>query len=285
MQQLKLIYPTLDMEQEALDYRQEHIDCGETHIHGSGGFIKAEDYKSWLERITNAQTAEMPEGQVNGSTFFAVIGKRIVGTIQIRHKLNDFLLGYGGHIGYGVRPSERRKGYATEMLALALERCRELGIDRALVTCDNDNIGSSRTIIKNGGILENEVTQEDGSVTQRYWITVSPVKTLTGKTITLRAVRESDIDDRYAIGRHHEFVHMCGGESLKKPGHPDRSVWENWYEHKRNRGILGLSTSTANVSEALAFTIFRSKTTAQLMPSGFLTQHVTLKESEQKLQG
>ena len=58
------------------------------------------------------------------------------------------------------------------------------------------------------------------------------IKTLTGKTITLRAVRESDIDDRYAIGRHHEFVHMCGGESLKKPEHPDRSVWENWYNHQ-----------------------------------------------------
>ena len=175
MQQLELIYPTLDMEQEALDYRQEHIDCGETHIHGSGGFMKAEDYKSWLEKITNAQTAKMPDGQVNSYTFFAVIGKRIVGTIQIRHKLNDFLLGYGGHIGYGVRPSDRCKGSATQMLALALEKCRELGIDRALVTCDNNNLGSARTIIKNGGILENEVPQKDGSVTQRYWITISSI--------------------------------------------------------------------------------------------------------------
>lgn len=172
LERLRLVFPTLDMEREALDYRQEHIDYGETHIHGSGGFIKAEDYKSWLEKITNALTA-IQTNWVNCSTYFAVIGNRIVGTIQIRHSLNEFLLGYGGHIGYGVRPFERRKGYATEMLRLALGKCHELGIEKALVTCDNDNIGSMRTIIKNGGILENEVPQKDGTVLQRYWISIA----------------------------------------------------------------------------------------------------------------
>ncbi len=104
------------------------------------------------------------------TTYFAVVGGRIVGTIQVRHKLSEWLYKYGGNIGYGVRPSERRKGYAARMLALALEKCRELGLKRALVTCNRENIGSARTILKNGGVLENEVLREDGGVTQRYWI-------------------------------------------------------------------------------------------------------------------
>ena len=97
---------------------------------------------------------------------------RVVGIIQIRHKPNQFLLSTYGHIGYGVRPSERRKGYATEMLALALEKCRDLGIEKALVSCDKENIGSAKTIIKNGGALENEFTDNDGKISQQYWITL-----------------------------------------------------------------------------------------------------------------
>ena len=89
--------------------------------------------------------------------------------IDIRHRLNEYLLQFGGNIGYSVRPSQRRKGYATEMLALALEECRKLGLDRALVTCDKSNIGSAKTIQKNGGVLENEVLEGD-RITQRYWI-------------------------------------------------------------------------------------------------------------------
>lgn len=91
------------------------------------------------------------------------------GSIDIRHRLNEYLLQFGGNIGYSVRPSQRRKGYATEMLALALEECRKWGLNRALVTCDKTNIGSAKTIQKNGGVLENEVLEGD-RITQRYWI-------------------------------------------------------------------------------------------------------------------
>lgn len=93
----------------------------------------------------------------------------MVGAVNIRHDLNDYLLKYGGHIGDGIRPSERRKGYATEMIRLALEECRKLGLTRVLMTCDKNNIGSAKSIIRNGGILENEVWEND-SVKQRYWI-------------------------------------------------------------------------------------------------------------------
>ncbi len=94
-----------------------------------------------------------------------------VGAINIRHTLNQSLLNTGGHIGDGVRPSERRKGYATNMIKLGLEECRKLGIERVLITCDKSNIGSAKSIINNGGVLENEVI-EDGVVEQRYWITL-----------------------------------------------------------------------------------------------------------------
>lgn len=144
---IELVFPTLGMEREALDYRQEHIDCGERWIHGSGGLIRAESYAAWIEKINADLTCDDGE-HVSATTYFAMDGGRIVGTIQVRHSLNDYLLRFGGHIGYGVRPSERRKGYAAQMLSLALEKCRELGIGRVLVTCHDENIGSARTIEK-----------------------------------------------------------------------------------------------------------------------------------------
>ena len=163
------MFPTIEHKQAAWQYRQEHIDSNESHIHGSGGLIRAEDYESWLDKITNAQTAAQT-GWVNCSTYFAFVDDEIVGTVQIRHTLNNSLINSGGHVGYGVLPSERRKGYGAKMLTLALEKCRNLSIEKALITCDKGNIGSARTILKNGGVLENEYTEENGNIVQRYWI-------------------------------------------------------------------------------------------------------------------
>ena len=110
-------------------------------------------------------------GPVPDTTLFCLEKDRniFVGAVNIRHHLNEELLKTGGHIGAGIRPSERRKGYATAMIGLALEECRKLGIENVLITCDKDNIGSAKSIIKNGGVLENEV-EEDGHMEQRYWI-------------------------------------------------------------------------------------------------------------------
>lgn len=80
------------------------------------------------------------------------------------------MLKFGGHIGYGVRPSERRKGYASKMLRMALDKCKAMGIDQVLITCNKDNAASVKTIIANGGIYENELAEDNGNVVKRYWI-------------------------------------------------------------------------------------------------------------------
>ena len=168
---VELIFPTMEHRQQALDYIREHEAYGEEHLHGSGG-IKDDDYVIWLEKITNAQTAASG-GWVNCSTYFGCVDGSIVGMLQIRHELNDNLLNTGGHIGYGVRPSERRKGYASAMLDIALDRCKQLNIPKVLITCRKENIASAKTIIKGGGILENEFVKEDGGVISRYWIDIN----------------------------------------------------------------------------------------------------------------
>ncbi len=135
--------------------------------------IRKNDYRDFEYYLENLETKEpTPEGRVPDSVFFCLDTDRdiFVGAVNIRHYLNDSLLYTGGHIGDGIRPSERRKGYATAMIGLALEECKKLGIKRVLMTCDKDNIGSAKSIIKNGGVLENEVINEEGVLEQRYWI-------------------------------------------------------------------------------------------------------------------
>lgn len=111
------------------------------------------------------------EGYVPDSTFFCLDTERnrFVGAVNIRHYLNERLLAGGGHIGDGIRPSERRKGLGTKMIALALEECDKLGIKRVLMCCNKDNLASARTIQKNGGVLQDEISV-DGEIVQRYWI-------------------------------------------------------------------------------------------------------------------
>ena len=129
------------------------------------------DYNDFEYYCNNLEVKDTSDGLVPDSTFFCLDEERniIVGAINIRHYLNEALLFNGGHIGDGVRPSERRKGIATKMISLALEECRKLGIPKVLMVCDKYNIGSAKSIINNGGVLENEIMC-DGVIVQRYWI-------------------------------------------------------------------------------------------------------------------
>ena len=125
-----------------------------------------------IDRYIDSLEFKKPQGNyVPDSTFFCLDTERniFVGAVNIRHYLNDWLLVGGGHIGDGIRPSERGKGLATKMIALALDECRKLGIRDVLMCCDKDNVASARTIEKNGGVLENEVLN-DGVPVLRYWI-------------------------------------------------------------------------------------------------------------------
>ena len=129
-------------------------------------------FRRYLEVLAERERGEnLPANQVPSTFLFAFAGIRIVGRASIRHALNPYLERFGGHIGYVVVPEYRRQGYATEMLKQSLEIARQrLGLTRVLVTCDEDNVGSIKTIEKNGGVLEGVVTGLDGEQKRRYWI-------------------------------------------------------------------------------------------------------------------
>lgn len=143
--------------------------------------IRKNDYHDFDRYLADLELKEARDGLVPDSVFFCLDLDRniFVGAVNIRHYLNEDLLQCGGHIGDGIRPSERRKGYATAMIRLALEECRKLGIPKVLMTCDKDNIGSAKSIMNNGGILENEVINEDGVWEQRYWIDLEQIPSVT----------------------------------------------------------------------------------------------------------
>ena len=117
--------------------------------------------------------SRLPKGYVPSTTLFLYDDERdiFIGAVNIRHYLNERLLYGGGHIGDGIRPSERRKGYATKMIGLALQECKKMGIDRVLMSCDPDNIGSKKSIMNNGGVFEDEIISKyGGERLERYWI-------------------------------------------------------------------------------------------------------------------
>ena len=125
--------------------------------------------KKWVEDETDAAVAR---GFVPATLFFLQgTAGRLLGAIHFRHYLNDRLKANGGHIGYGVRPSERKKGYARVMLTLLFKKLADRNVERVLITCDDENAASARVIEKCGGVLEGKVVFEE-VLTRRYWITI-----------------------------------------------------------------------------------------------------------------
>lgn len=165
---LKLVKLDKSYQRQLNEMMDEWSNAGEKIIPWS---IRKVDYHNFDSYLESLEVKEENDKYVPDSTYFCLdIDRNIfVGAVNIRHYLNERLLRAGGHIGDGIRPSERRKGYGTEMIGLALEECRKLGIERALMCCDKTNVGSAKTIINNGGVLENEIMDED-VVVQRYWV-------------------------------------------------------------------------------------------------------------------
>lgn len=148
------------------------------HQDGAGLRLAADDdlddpagFAAWVERLHRQSDRSLPvgEGRVHATHWWIADGETYLGAIDLRHYLNALLLEGGGHIGYNVRPSARRRGLATWALASVLTKAPALGLDRVLLTCDEDNHGSARTIESNGGVLEDVRSTELG-VKRRYWI-------------------------------------------------------------------------------------------------------------------
>ncbi|HSX09268.1 MAG TPA: GNAT family N-acetyltransferase [Candidatus Saccharimonadales bacterium] len=134
--------------------------------------VLAKSFETYIKQIVDASKGKyLPKGFVAHTTYWLVDCNEFIGRVDIRHTLTDKLLREGGHIGYDIRSSKRKMGYGKKLLALALPKAKALGITKALITCDESNIGSKKIIEANGGVFENSVDMGEGCPRKlRYWI-------------------------------------------------------------------------------------------------------------------
>ena len=169
---VQLVDPTTRLEASHETFVSEFRALGEQLV----TWIVDEPYERFSEYVAMLEAASkgigIPPDFVPHSTFWLVDAKNeIVAISNLRHGLNDFLVGYGGHIGYGVRPSARQRGYATEVLGQTLKKAKARGIDKVRITCSKDNAASAKTILRNGGELDDEkFLPEHGEIVSRYWV-------------------------------------------------------------------------------------------------------------------
>jgi len=168
---LELVEPSLEWESAFRAMYLERVDAGEIGAPGYHQRELPEDFAEHVEWLRSQETRDEP-GRVRQNTFWLVRnGREIIGESRLRHALTPSLEQFGGHIGYMIRPSERRKGYGTKILALTLEKAREIGLDRVLVTCSPTNTASAEVILANGGVRDADgIDPETGNPTRRFWI-------------------------------------------------------------------------------------------------------------------
>lgn len=169
---MKLVKPSAKYAEQIKVYRQEFLDSGDS-MDGCGSLRSMDNPYDFIKKCQACENPDtLPDGLVTATQFMLVSeDNKILGMIQVRHYFNDYLSKYGGHIGYSVRPSERRKGYAKLMLSTALPFCRRIGLNKVLITCIDGNIGSEKTIVANGGVYESSIYEEkEGVFLKRFWI-------------------------------------------------------------------------------------------------------------------
>lgn len=179
MERFYLEEPSLERKDEIIEYLDEFVKYN-SNINGTGSLDKIYDgytFEEALERCLNMKNEEYAKSinRVPGKTFLLIRknDNKIVGTINIRWNLSEKMLEFGGHIGYGIRPTERRKGYNKIQLYLVLLEAQKLNLDKVMIDCSVDNLGSDKTIKALGGILERcELDESDNTMTNVYWINV-----------------------------------------------------------------------------------------------------------------
>lgn len=176
MERLRHVIPNESYEEQAREYIEEHYTYN-SRIHGVGGLNRyIDDYHGWLEKLEADRNMLPNDERVPADTYYLVreSDNRIVGMLNLRRVLNEHLIRYGGHIGYGIRPTERRQGYNLVNLYLGLLRCQELGLEEVILDCNDDNVGSYRTMERLGGIMTNTYyDEEDQCLVRRYVINVN----------------------------------------------------------------------------------------------------------------
>lgn len=171
-QKIHLRQPEAFDREQVMAYRKEFLAI-DSRMDGTCALNEYDDFDAWLANVRAYSAPETtPAGKVPSTQYLALDeNEHLVGMVNLRHCLNDYLLEFGGHIGYSVRPADRKNGYAIQMLKLALDEAKALGIDRVRIACDRYNIASAKTIQANGGVLDGErYDPQDSTLTQRYWI-------------------------------------------------------------------------------------------------------------------
>lgn len=169
---VRLVNLSVDMKDHYIDYYSEWKESGEKMNPGILRKMNPDRFEEMLRTLHELEIG-IGEREVLESVYFLVNEKnRILGAVTIRHSLTEKMFNTEGHIGAGIRPSERCKGYATKILELALDKMRAIGIPKALVTCNEGHVGSEKAIIKNGGIRDDDFLEAHGNIVKRYWITL-----------------------------------------------------------------------------------------------------------------
>ena len=172
---ISLKYPCAAYRAQFLEMVGEFQAAGEDWPHGAYSQDRRalDDFERYVREVDeHARGVNLPAGQVPNTTFWLLAGELIVGTLSLRHTLNDYLEYEGGHIGFCIRPSQRRRGYMTRFLRLALDEARKLGLVRVLISCENTNLASAGVIRTCGGELDDERVsrRHAGEIVQRYWV-------------------------------------------------------------------------------------------------------------------
>ena len=175
MEELILQRPTAEYAQQIMECKQEYL-AADSSMDGCGPLRRTDDPLEYIQKCALEENPETCPAELVPATQFMLVRKadnKVLGFLQIRHEFNDYLSKFGGHIGYSVRPCERRKGYAKQMLKMALPYCREIGLDKVLIICMDGNIGSEKTILANGGVYESTVYEpNEKEYLKRFWIEI-----------------------------------------------------------------------------------------------------------------